>query len=1281
VQGLKGGDGYPAGNLSAGGGGGCGSQGINGVNSASGNGGTGCTSSISGTSTVYGAGAGGGGRSGYPTSAGNPGDACAGASAAGSVAGSPGVNNRGCGGGGGGYGGAVGNGGNGGSGIVIVAYSTSGNDCLTSGTGNTITSVGGQTAYNFVSNGSLLCPSSRVAKYLLVGGGGGGGAGAGGSNNASGGGGAAGQTVSGIGNFSGTIPILIGAGGAGGIHATAGTGSAGGTTTIGCVANTQGGGSDANVLGLWHMDNSGTDNSSAGTRGLTLNGTAAYSATQAKFGGSLKIVATGDYAGFPGTSLSLTGDFTAEAWLYMTAVPANYFGWIGDDQATNLLAYSAPALGSQIASTSATITATIAVFTPNAWHHVAWERQGGNLRIFLDGVEQAGSPKSGLPTSTAGGSATTWKIGRAYSNTYMMPANSYMDEVRVSNMVRYTGNFTPQGAPFCNPGTASSVSDGAVGGAGGANNGSTGGSGYNGGGAGGQNASGGAGVGTHFNGGTGFTGTNYGAGAGAGDGGPGGSGTGSTGGTGGIGVTPTGFGLASCIAGGGAGGTYNGGTTATATCGGGNAGTAGGDNQGVPGAPNTGGGAGGNSEAAAASVKDGSIGGSGEVIIVEGGTIPGCTVSGTGNTATVVNGFNRYTMTSSGTITCAVTTTVRYCIVAGGGGGGNGSGGNGAGGGGGGGMFIGSGGTLANGANAITVGAGGPASTVGANTTAIGFTANGGGAGGNNSAVGGNGGAGGGGGQGSPINAGGLGSQGGNGGSSGGVVIATGGGGGGGGPSNNPGANATDVASGSGGKGGDGTVCPIDGTTYAGGGGGEAPVNFGAGGAGGGGAGGAAGLGTAGAANTGGGAGGSFSTGVAGGSGKVIIDEGPPPSPWQSLVTIAPGSDNTGWNSFGVRQWIGTGAYGSPNASSQVRVSIRSGSVALVLSDVFVGHSAGPTGTATQNYDGSQVRVTWSGANGVTIPVNSTVVSDAINYAFDPSKDLIVGINVTSGATQVTSNGGTNFQEYHNASQASCPAPNTSCTYAFAAPAGNSYFVAKVETAGAGCTANTQGGGTFANTLGLWHFDNNGTDSSGNSRTLSLVSGAVYSNTQSKFGGYSGNNVTTSSTFVAATSPAATTGDLTMEGWFYLTSAATQFVLYEDYLVGNNVSFTLNYGQTNSGAFTLGHYINPTSGLDHQYGPWAWTPVTNTWTQFAVVRKSGTWSMFINGTTLNPTAGVTGSTDSIWLGASFPLLLGNAYSGGSPNVPGFLDEFRISNVARYSTGINFTPQPTAFCNN
>jgi hypothetical protein len=226
---------------------------------------------------------------------------------------------------------------------------------------------------------------------------------------------------------------------------------------LACTPNTQGGGSDANVIGLWHFENNGNDTGARHIPALTLNGTANYSTTQKKFGSYALSIPTNTsaFASFPGTSLLIpaNGDVTMEAWQYMPAPLPTYYSWIGDQNATNIFAIGQPTIGVDIGATAATTATVATAFTTGVWQHVAYERQGSTARVFVNGIELPGSPVAGLSTAAIGGTATAWNIGRGYTGSYVMPNNSFLDEVRVSNMVRYTSNFSASlpTLPFCDP--------------------------------------------------------------------------------------------------------------------------------------------------------------------------------------------------------------------------------------------------------------------------------------------------------------------------------------------------------------------------------------------------------------------------------------------------------------------------------------------------------------------------------------------------------------------------------------------------------------------------------------------------------------------------------------------------------------------------------------------------------------------------------------------------------------------------------------------------------------
>jgi hypothetical protein len=219
-----------------------------------------------------------------------------------------------------------------------------------------------------------------------------------------------------------------------------------------CTPNTAGGGTFANIIGLWHFDNNGTDQANTPHSVSSLAGGAVYSATQSKFGGySLNIVTTAtSFANIPaGINIVGTSDFTIEAWMYQAGGSTTYTGWIGDDNiTTGTGANPNPFIWtSGNASAPAGAPAWATMMPGASWHHTAWVRASGTVNFYFDGVAQGTGASA---TGVVGNGTTAWKIGRSYSATYAMPSNSFIDEVRISNMARYTANFQPPYLPFCN---------------------------------------------------------------------------------------------------------------------------------------------------------------------------------------------------------------------------------------------------------------------------------------------------------------------------------------------------------------------------------------------------------------------------------------------------------------------------------------------------------------------------------------------------------------------------------------------------------------------------------------------------------------------------------------------------------------------------------------------------------------------------------------------------------------------------------------------------------------
>lgn len=88
-------------------------------------------------------------------------------------------------------------------------------------------------------------------------------------------------------------------------------------------------------------------------------------------------------------------------------------------------------------------TAADAVIFPiGKWNHVAGTYDGANIKVYVNGVLAGTTAKTGNIATTA----NPFTIGN--SSDSAEPFNGFIDEVRVSNIVRYTGAFTPQTTPF-----------------------------------------------------------------------------------------------------------------------------------------------------------------------------------------------------------------------------------------------------------------------------------------------------------------------------------------------------------------------------------------------------------------------------------------------------------------------------------------------------------------------------------------------------------------------------------------------------------------------------------------------------------------------------------------------------------------------------------------------------------------------------------------------------------------------------------------------------------------
>jgi hypothetical protein len=140
------------------------------------------------------------------------------------------------------------------------------------------------------------------------------------------------------------------------------------------------------------------------------------------------------------------------------------------------------------------------------------------------------------------------------------------------------------------------------------------------------------------------------------------------------------------------------------------------------------------------------------------------------------------------------------------------------------------------------------------------------------------------------------------------------------------------------------------------------------------------------------------------------------------------------------------------------------------------------------------------------------------------------------------------------------------------------------------------------------------------------------------------------------------TGDFTIEGWFYKTSATSQYI-FDTRTTTPQVSVAVQ-SQSNgtirllvSGSFVV------TSSNSH---------TTNAWNHLAISRASGVTRLFINGVVSTNTY-----TDTNNYGSTKPMVIGAQFNGTTAYI-GYVDDFRVSNTARYTA--TFTAPTAAFTN-
>ncbi|MFJ2137028.1 LamG-like jellyroll fold domain-containing protein [Streptomyces sp. NPDC087845] len=191
--------------------------------------------------------------------------------------------------------------------------------------------------------------------------------------------------------------------------------------------------------GVWHLDNSGADSTSARQHPLTLGGSSAYTALARSGAGALKLNGTSDYAATSSAVLDTSKSFAVSAWVRPADISRSQT--VLSQQGTNLsgyaLHYSASAgkwafskYASDAVGAAAVRSYSTAQPVANTWTHLAgvYNAADQTIQLFVNGVPQ-GQP---VTSTTAWNASGPMQFGRFHSGTsYVENLNGSLDEVHV----------------------------------------------------------------------------------------------------------------------------------------------------------------------------------------------------------------------------------------------------------------------------------------------------------------------------------------------------------------------------------------------------------------------------------------------------------------------------------------------------------------------------------------------------------------------------------------------------------------------------------------------------------------------------------------------------------------------------------------------------------------------------------------------------------------------------------------------------------------------------------
>lgn len=215
---------------------------------------------------------------------------------------------------------------------------------------------------------------------------------------------------------------------------------------------------DGNTIANYRMNESvgtatGTDSS---TNQINLSpvgtGTTEHSNTESQFG-FLSYETVNTYLeSAEDANFTLNANFTIEGWVYFvtdhlaTALTHGIFSMDKDiNNRFQIIAKSDGSVGLE-SDSGEILSASSGVIAEDTWHHVALVVNGtgaGSWKLYIDGAETVSTDLGADWSNTA----HTFRIGVDIGdNTNRI--EGYFDEVRISDVARYTSNFTTPGSEF-----------------------------------------------------------------------------------------------------------------------------------------------------------------------------------------------------------------------------------------------------------------------------------------------------------------------------------------------------------------------------------------------------------------------------------------------------------------------------------------------------------------------------------------------------------------------------------------------------------------------------------------------------------------------------------------------------------------------------------------------------------------------------------------------------------------------------------------------------------------